>query len=151
MADSHGMFQTLIEQQLAVTIARITEAAGCTSERAADHEVRLAAASEREAAVEASPHHPLFAAMRRLALSPAEQRVLWVLIAHELDAGARAQLRALGSEQIVDVTFDVLRRVVYGPGVDLAVWRELGPAGTMRELSLIERTDGSAPAPEHRQ
>ena len=88
---------------------------------------------------------------QRLGLSESELCVIWVLLAHELDADVRSALRDLNTEQVSDVTFDTLRRVVYGPKANLRTWRELGPQSTLRSLGLIERTDGTGEAPEHRQ
>ena len=87
----------------------------------------------------------------RLGLTETEDRVLWILIAHELSPVARHAVRTLNTETVSDTTLDTLRRVVYGPGATLRCWRELGPDGRLRRLGLIERTDGSSPVPEQRQ
>jgi DNA polymerase III delta prime subunit len=94
---------------------------------------------------------PLLWLELRLGLTESELCVLWVLLAHELDPEIRATLRERNTEQVSDVTFDTLRRVVYGPKAKVRTWRELGPQGTLRTLGLIERTDGTSEAPEHRQ
>jgi hypothetical protein len=94
---------------------------------------------------------PLLFLEERLGLSESEMRVLWVLLAHELDPEVRQLVRERCTEQVSDITFDVLRRVVYGPRARLRTWRELGPEGRLRTLGLIERTDGAAHAPEQRQ
>jgi predicted nucleic acid-binding protein len=86
---------------------------------------------------------------RRLALTDTEEQVLWVLIAHELCPDARRRLRALATEELADVSLDVLRRVVYGARADLRAWRELAPGGTLRRACLIERI-GDPDAPAHR-
>ena len=79
-------------------------------------------------------------------------RVLWLL------ARARARCQTfvrpfapMATEQIADATFDVIRRFVYGHAARARAWRELGPDAPLRALGLIQRTDGTAPAPEHRQ
>jgi AAA+ superfamily predicted ATPase len=87
----------------------------------------------------------------RLGLTETEERILWILIAHELAPEARQILRGLNTENGSDTSFDTLRRIVYGPGATPRSWRELGPDGRLRRLSLIERTDGTGNAPEQRQ
>ena len=94
---------------------------------------------------------PLLLLESRLGLTESEMRVIWVLLAHELDPEIRRLLRERCTEQVSDVSFDVLRQIVYGPRARLRTWRELGPEGRLRMLGLIERTDGSANAPEQRQ
>ncbi|HTR52824.1 MAG TPA: hypothetical protein VMJ10_19050, partial [Kofleriaceae bacterium] len=94
---------------------------------------------------------PMLALEARFTLSESEIRVLWLLLAHELDPAARALLRERSTEQTSDVTFDVIRNVVYGPRARARTWRELGPEGKLRSLALIERTDGAGEAPEQRQ
>jgi len=101
-------------------------------------------------AIESRPTYPVSWLADRLALSATEQRVLWVLIANELCPIARAKLRDINSEQLVDPALDTLRRVVYGTGPSLVAWRELGAEGRLRRLGLIERTD-TGEVPEHRQ
>ena len=86
---------------------------------------------------------------RRLGLADTEEQVLWLLIAHELCPEARGRLRALATEELADVSLDVLRRVVYGARTDLRAWRELAPGGTLRRACLIEII-GGADAPAHR-
>jgi hypothetical protein len=93
---------------------------------------------------------PLLWLRTRLGLSPTEERIVWLLLAHELSPEARAILRKANTEEVSDVTFDTLRRLVYGPGASLRSWRELGPRGRLRELALVERTDGAGAAPEQR-
>ena len=94
---------------------------------------------------------PMLVLESRLALSETEMRVLWLLLAHELDPSVRGAVRAAASEQLADVTLDVIRRIVYGHASRARVWHELGPEGRLRTWGLIERTDGSVPAPEYRQ
>jgi vesicle-fusing ATPase len=87
----------------------------------------------------------------RLGLTETEERVAWLLIAHELDPEARRMIREMATESALDPTFDVIRRVVYGAGASLKTWKELGPDGKLRRLGIIERTDGSGDVAEQRQ
>ena len=87
----------------------------------------------------------------RLLLTATEERVIWLLLAHELDAPARQIVRELNTETVADATLDAIRRVVYGSAVDPRAGTELAPEGTLRRLGLIERTDGDDRCPEHRQ
>lgn len=94
---------------------------------------------------------PMLVLESRLALSETEMRVLWLLLAHDLDPAVRAAVRGVASEQVADVTFDVIRRTVYGDAARTRVWHELGPDAPLRRFGLIERTDGTGSAPEYRQ
>ncbi|HLL23752.1 MAG TPA: ATP-binding protein [Kofleriaceae bacterium] len=87
----------------------------------------------------------------RFALTPTEERVLWILIAHELCPIARQMIRGLVTEQVSDPTTDVLRRVVYGQRCGPDIWRELGEEGALRRYCLVERVDQAPDVPEHRQ
>jgi predicted nucleic acid-binding protein len=87
----------------------------------------------------------------RLALTPSEQAVLWVLVAHELCPIARQLIRELNTEHVADPTLDAVRRAAFGSGATQDGWRALGEHGTLRRLGLVERTDGPSDAPEHRQ
>jgi hypothetical protein len=87
----------------------------------------------------------------RLGLSPTEEQVLWLLVAHDLDPTSRRLLRSLATETIADVTYDVVRRVVYGDGASMRTWRELAAEAPLCDLGLVERTGGGVDAPEHRQ
>ncbi|HTR52821.1 MAG TPA: hypothetical protein VMJ10_19035, partial [Kofleriaceae bacterium] len=110
-----------------------------------------AIAARVQAARMAEVVFPMLALEARFGLSESEMRVLWLLLAHELDPDARALLRERSTEQTGDVTFDVIRNFVYGPRARARTWRELGPEGKLRSLALIERTDGAGEAPEQRQ
>jgi hypothetical protein len=113
--------------------------------------ILFAAIAERVAATRAAGLDLPVARIRpQLTLSPTEEQVLWILVAHELDPAARRLLRSLATESSVDVTHDVVRRVIYGDGASLRAWRELAAEAPMFELGLVERT-GAADAPEHRQ
>ena len=93
--------------------------------------------------------HPVRYLRTRLGSSETEERVLWVLIAHELCQLARQLVRELNSDPILDPTLDMLRRVVYGGRHDVRAWRELGDGGALLRLGLVEWID--AAAPEHRR
>src|SRR5688572_4286490 len=87
----------------------------------------------------------------RLGLSATEQQVLWVLLAQELSPTARRSIRQLNTEDVGDPTIDTIRRAVYGDEPGATAWRELGVAGTLRRLALVERSDAAPNAPLHRQ
>jgi len=110
-----------------------------------------AVAARMQATKHAAIDLPLMLLEARLGLTDTEMRVMWLLLAHELDPNARALIRAQNTEEVPDVTYDVLRRFVYGSRARLRTWRELGPDAPLRTFGLIERTDGMAAAPEHRQ
>lgn len=110
-----------------------------------------AIAARVQATRAAGVEFPLFWLEDRLGLTASEMRVVWLLLAHELDPDVRAAIRERNTEQVSDATFDTIRRVVYGPRARLRTWRELGPESALRTLGLIERTDGNADAPEQRQ
>lgn len=141
------MTATYVEAQLRVTYQRIYESIARLSSAEEDEAQWLATCFAREALVDATtPDAWMF---RHLGLTASESRTLWVLIAHELNPTARLQLRELATETEVDVTLDVIRRVVYGASPSLAVWRELSAAGRLRRDCLIEAT-GSDQVPAHR-
>ena len=94
---------------------------------------------------------PVYWLRERLGLSDAEDRIIWLLLAHELSPDARKLIRGAATETTLDPTFDVIRRVVYGAGASLKTWKELGPAGKLRRLGIIERTDGTGEVAEQRQ
>jgi hypothetical protein len=139
-----------VQEALRLTRMRISETvehAKAGSE--AREELRwLETSYARELAIEklASHHHWPFA---RLALSETEHCILWVLIAHEICSWSRVQLRGMATEQEVDVTRDVLCRVVYGQAPDPRAWYELSPAGRLRSTCLVEQMGGPE-IPAHR-
>lgn len=139
-----------IDAQLRLTAARIAEAVahGDAPVSRDEEGTWLVACAERETIANrlgTVDHWPLV----RLGLTASELRVLWVLIAQELDPVARMNLRELATEDEVDVSHDVLRRVVYGSRPDLSCWRELAPSGTLISTCLIDPLD-DASTPEHR-
>ena len=113
------------------------------------HEAELRS-SARAAAAEGVPM-PLLWLRDRLQLTGTEEQVVWLLLAHEIDAGARQAIRALNTETVTDATLDTIRRVVYGSGVQARAGAELAAASPLRRLGLIERTDDEERCPEHRQ
>jgi len=151
--------EALVAERLAIT-RRYLDAAAAAAEPAAAAGAGAAAAAEARAA-ERWLHERADAAFalgaplpvawlrRRLGLTDTEEQALWVLIAHELCPDARRRLRALATEEVADVSLDVLRRVVHGARTDLRAWRELAPGGALRRACLIERI-GGGDAPAHR-
>jgi hypothetical protein len=133
----------LIRMRIAETVEHAK-----TGIRATAEDLWLETACARELASEAlaSPRHwPL----SRLALSETEHCILWVLIAHEICPWSRVQLRSMATEQEVDVTRDVLSRIVYGQTPDPRAWYELSPAGRLRATCLVEQV-GAPEIPAHR-
>lgn len=108
---------------------------------------------EAEAAIaqSADAEFPIRWLRERLGLTETEERVLWVLIAHDLCATSRELLRSLNTENVSDPTTEALRRAVYCPATLREGWRELSAEAPLRRLGLIERTDSSTTAPEYRQ
>jgi hypothetical protein len=106
----------------------------------------VAHASER-----AGVSMPLLWLSDRLGLSTTEQRVLFLLLAQELDPASRQLLRELNTEQVADPTLDALRRAAYGTNARSRGGIELGVDSPLRRMQLIERTDGDERCPEHRQ
>ncbi len=94
---------------------------------------------------------PMSILEQRFALTPAEQTVLWTLIAHELELDTRRMIRAINSEDITDPTTDTLRRIAFGTTRSAATWHALSPRGTLRASGLIARSDTGAVKPVHRQ
>lgn len=108
-----------------------------------------AARAMEEAIADDGAELPIAWLRQRLGLTASEERLLWVLIAHELSPEVRQQLRALG-EPNGDLSVDVLRRVVYGARAEARAWRELAPDGPLRRYCLIDRVDGGANGPLHK-
>ncbi|MEJ7601443.1 MAG: AAA family ATPase [Kofleriaceae bacterium] len=137
-----------VVEQLRATQARLRDAnvAHTAPPRDGDDNALLVAASDVEPMVT-----PISWLCDRLALSATEQQILWTLIAHELCPSSRHWLRELNTEQVADPTLDAIRRVVYGSIPDPRAWSELGAEGPLRQLGLVERSDGNDhDAPEHR-
>jgi predicted nucleic acid-binding protein len=141
--------EALVAERLAVT-RRYLDAAHGDADAAGEARAAERRLHERiGAALAHGAPLPIAWPRRRLGLADTEEQVLWVLIAHELCPEARGRLRALATEELADVSLDVLRRVVYGARADLRAWRELAPGGTLRRSCLIESI-GGADAPAHR-
>jgi hypothetical protein len=103
------------------------------------------------ASADAGVDMPLLWLGDRLGLSASEQRVLFLLLAHELDPTSRQLIRQLNTEQVSDPTLDAIRRAAYGMQSQVRAGVELGPDSALRRMQLIERTDGNDRCPEHRQ
>ncbi|MCW5803930.1 MAG: ATP-binding protein [Deltaproteobacteria bacterium] len=106
------------------------------------------------ARMRATPNVATFPLVRlhdRFALTPSEERVLWMLIAHEVCPISRQMIRALATEQVLDPTTDAIRRAVYGPAIGPDVWRELGDEGALRRFALLESAEQDTRVPLHRQ
>lgn len=140
------MSSSFVEDQLEVTRLRIEEAvalAKTTSDRSVEAQW-LARCAEREAVVNAGATTDVWPLLR-LRLSATELRVLWTLITHELDPVARMKLRELATDDDVDLTYDVLRRVIYGHRPSEPSWREFSEQGALRLLELIETRGDQVP------
>ena len=145
MIPEHDQF---VDEQLQITCARITEAVELAKRGAgrADETAWLLACAAREAE---GSHTTSSWPISRMGLSTTEQHALWVLIAQELSPNARLKLRDLATEDDVDVSLDVLRRVVYGSRPAEHVWGELAITGRLRSTSLISAVEGDG-MPAHR-
>jgi len=108
-------------------------------------------AARTRATIATGAELPITWLRERLGLTETEERVVWVLIAHELCPDARRMIREHNTETSLDPSFDALRRIVYGAEAKLQTWRELGSEGKLRRLGLIERTDGNGEVAEQRQ
>ncbi|MEO8554159.1 MAG: hypothetical protein ABI678_29490, partial [Kofleriaceae bacterium] len=139
-----------VSESLRLTRLRIAEAVerSKAGKSRADEEAELSKCSERELANDACAD-PTHWPMSRLVLSETEMAVLWVLIAQELCPATRHLLRQLASEQEIDVSTDVLRRVIYGGAADPQGWYELSPAGALARHALVERIE-IVTTPAHR-
>jgi hypothetical protein len=133
----------LVRHRIADTVEHVKAGVG-----AADELRWLSETFARELSIEGLASHKHWP-LSRLALSETEHCILWVLIAHELCPWSRVQLRGMATEQEVDVTRDVLSRVVYGHAPDPRGWYELSPAGRLRSMCLIEQM-GPPESPAHR-
>ncbi|MEP6865390.1 MAG: ATP-binding protein [Deltaproteobacteria bacterium] len=133
----------LVRLRIANTVERAKVGVGPAEEL-----LSLEDACARELAIEGLASHKHWP-LSRLALSETEHCILWVLIAHELCPWSRVQLRGMATEQEVDVTRDVLSRVVYGQAPDPRGWYELSPAGRLRSMCLVEEM-GAPDSPARR-
>jgi len=138
-----------VRAQLRVTCERIAEAVELALVPA-NPELELAwlaRCAERERGVDAESS--LCWPLPRLGLEATELRTLWVLIAQELCPSARLDLRRLATEDDVDVTLDVLRRVIHGSLPGEAPWRELSAGSRLRSACLVDPIEGDG-MPAHR-
>lgn len=143
--------EALVADQLALVRMYLDAAEG----EAPPSEVMTALEEQIEARTIAALAHgvpmPVAWLRHRLELTASEERVLWVLIGHELYPEARRRLRALAAiDDAGDPSLDVLRRVVYGSRAELRRWRELSPDGALGRNCLIQRIDHDEDAPSHR-
>lgn len=116
-----------------VRVAEDDGARAAATEKLIEAHVRIAAAPQ-----ESSRHRSM---QERLGLSETELQVVWMLAAFAISSSAKT---ALLSQTVVSpaLTFETLRRVVYGERPSQLALRELGPDGTLRRLAMIERNDG---------
>lgn len=139
-----------IDRQLQVTVRRIAEATDLARHPFSHERERdwLAECARREQDIDAMATPDNWPIVH-LALSASETRVLWVLLAQELVPAARERLRLLATEDSVDISHDVLRRVVYGHRPHAAGWRELSSSGALLRHRLVHVLDAEA-VPTHR-
>lgn len=139
-----------VECQLKATQNRISEAVKLAREPFTHEQERewLAQCAQREQAIDSQATAEIWPIVR-FQLTATETRVLWVLLAQELVPGARERLRSLATEEAVDISHDVLRRVVYGHRPDASCWRELSPSGVLLRAHLVNAID-AATVPVHR-
>src|SRR5689334_20502172 len=98
-----------------VYVARQLELTAALVESGLSASIEIAAAelvAQARDAKHAGCEIPPFWLCDRLGLSPREERVVWLLVAHELSPRVRQRLRALATETVVDVTHDTIRRLV---------------------------------------
>src|SRR5262249_10996102 len=86
----------------------------------------------------------------RLGLGLNEMRVLWVLLAHELDAVSRGMLSQLNTESSADPTTDTVRITALGPHHTVEASCLLASDSPLLLRGLVERTDRDANASDHR-
>lgn len=129
---------------------RTKEAATEHPDFAASDVLALAATSTAEMRARGGARIPFRWLEQRLQLSPTEQRVLWLLVGHEVEPSIRASIRALNTEEVSDPTASAVSRVVYGGDRRLAE-AELGAQGRLLKLGLIERSDAIAHCPGYRR
>ena len=106
------------------------------------------AIEQREAA---TPALSALTIAKRLALSPTELHVLWLLAAIAMRGDMRIAVARCSSETSVDPSLDAIRSIIYGDQPSRAALRELSSQGKLRALGLIERSDGGGDVHESRQ
>jgi SpoVK/Ycf46/Vps4 family AAA+-type ATPase len=80
---------------------------------------------------------PMDVLRRRLELTVTEQRVLWTLLAYELDPRSRRLLDHLSTEQSTGVRMGTLLALLYGEA-EGSCYVELAPGGHLDSLRLVE-------------
>lgn len=152
----------LLELELELTRGRIRFAMAAREERAAGRtelsswppefaRVEDLIATRIQESLALGLELPLVWLRSRLALTPPELRVIWVLLAHELCAVSRSMLRQLNTENCADPTTDTVRLVAFGPGSHPDASRLLSSTSPLVRGGLIVRTDSDANAPDHRK
>lgn len=140
-----------IDLQLSVTGQRIAEAVAHAEQPLSVEAERkwLAGCAARESAIDLTAR-PDFWPLARMQLTPTQTRVMWTLIAQELDPASRMQLRELATEDESDVNQDVLRRIVYGHRPNEMAFRDLSPGSPLLHACLVEPLDDDD-VPDHRK
>jgi len=152
----------LIEAELGLTRARIRFALADRDRRATSEGGRLAwpeefARTERLISARVAltlsdgTDLPIVWLEDRLGLGTNERRILWVLLAHELDAISRTMLRELNTESCADPTTDTVRVVAFDQAHDAEASRLLAASSPLVLGGLIERTDTEVAASDHRK
>ena len=146
-----------VDAQLELTRGRIRFALDQRERRANGHtapqelprefgDAELHIARRLAASVDAGVEVPVAWLEDRLALDNDALRLLWVLLAHELDPIARGMLRQLNTETSADPTTDTLRLVAFTPSAYAAASRLLAPNSVLIRTGLIP----NAPTPMER-
>jgi hypothetical protein len=94
--------------------------------------------ADRARRIEASPGAP---DLSRIGLNPAEQQVVWLLLAVALRRDVRRMVAQLAEHGTVELTLEMIRSLVYGDAPSSAAYRELSAAGLLQRLGILERTD----------
>nr|HEX4317996.1 ATP-binding protein [Kofleriaceae bacterium] len=87
----------------------------------------------------------------RLRLNDRERRVVHVLAAIAVAPDLRALVAQLERTATGDPNLETVRRIVYGQPLTGDAIRDLGEAGPLRRLAIIERTDSQPEAHERHQ
>jgi hypothetical protein len=136
------------------TVSALMKGAAPTAEgeqRLADLDAAIAAREERieerlAAAHEQGEPLPFDRLRRAFALSPTEQRALWVLVAIEINQRLRQLMRYLVDESTrVHADVGLLELLVYGaPDTRELMIHELAPNARLFRYRLVERVGGAA-------
>ncbi|HEY1557341.1 MAG TPA: ATP-binding protein [Kofleriaceae bacterium] len=79
---------------------------------------------------------------KRLGMIPSELAVVLLLGSISANADVRRLAAALGHQSPEDPTIDVIRTIIFGTECGRDAFAALAPAGTLRRLGVIERSDG---------